>query len=898
MASWRSNTYSGRYLELTITESVDSISNTSILRWQLVSTGGNSTYYTIGETTVTINGTQVYHKDRTLYTEHVFPCTTGSVGGSITVPHDTDGKKTIEVSFTTRVYEWQPLEYGGSLTLTDIDRTAPSVSHSVSNITANGLKISASSSVTASKWWYSLNGGTSWTEFGSEGTYKEVTVTGLTPNTTYNVQVRARKKTNAVDGVSAKSNAKTLGGTVINSAPAVTADDESVTVTTGLTVYDRSFYHKLSIKNGNTVILTTRPVQFTASGTVNKVWTLTGAERTKLLNAMADVKSFEATLSLATYTDAACTAQVGTASEKLCTITTTESVSKPTFTDFSYVDSRGLVGKLTGNTGDNVILVQLYSSLIVNAVTGTAKNGATIKSYSASIGSASKTSDTTAIGVGAIDSYGDSMLLTVSCIDSRGYATSVTKSVKVLKYEKPKVQAVTIHRKDEVEDIIQMSFRGTMSSLKPDGSTERNSLKYVGYYYKKTNEDEWSSYCSVKDDVSVVGTSFSFVTEQLMKSATEALSLDAEASYDIHLVVRDQLDVYASYDDYAVIPHGKPLIALRKRNSTYNFARVGINNPNPTEALDVDGKIKMNGVYVSGYIGVVAGALGSYKSGGSYFYGADTDADDAPIDGSGLLEVLPTGSNVVQRFTQFSDGKTFVRACLADTWTTWILLNGDKLPDVLGIAKGGTGGKTQSEALANLKALPLAGGTMNAGSKITHPGNASYWATGLDGAILRRPNAVSNSGVYYPLVASKTVAGNWAIGTYDNQIQFNYIADADSSRRAFLFNSDGNFYWPGGTQLLANGTLGASDSSVLRANFDGRIFKNLLVMMRSISNSGNKYSSFVFPTMQDAWGLFLPTYNDYYRAAITISGSGGSMACMLQMDSNVSGVTAWIYATA
>ena len=97
---------------------------------------------------------------------------------------------------------------------------------------------------------------------------------------------------------------------------------------------------------------------------------------------------------------------------------------------------------------------------------------------------------------------------------------------------------------------------------------------------------------------------------------------------------------------------------------------------------------------------------------------------------------------------------------------------------------------------------------------------------------------------------------------------------------------------------MATGTLGANASSVIRANFDSRIFKNLLVMMRSISNNGNKYSSFVFPTIADTWGLFLPTYNDYYRAAITITGSGASMACMLQMDSNVSGVTAWIYATA
>lgn len=230
-------------------------------------------------------------------------------------------------------------------------------------------------------------------------------------------------------------------------------------------------------------------------------------------------------------------------------------------------------------------------------------------------------------------------------------------------------------------------------------------------------------------------------------------------------------------------------------------------------------------------------------------------------------------------------------------------LDGDEISGILPITKGGTGAKTQAGALANLKALPLAGGTMDAGSKITHPGNSSAWAGGRDLAILRRPDAVRDRGLYYPIISSKTVDGDWTIGTLDNGLFINYTSDTAYSNwtgntHQFLLNSDGNIFWPGGAQVLVNGTLGASASSVLRANFDGRIFKNLLVMIRSISNSGDKYSSFVFPTIAGVWGLFLPTSNDYYRAAMTISGSGASMSCMLQLDSNVTGVTAMIYATA
>ena len=63
-----------------------------------------------------------------------------------------------------------------TVTLNSIDRSAPTVSCSVSNITANGFKISASSSATADLWQYSLNGGTSWTQFSTTaGTRGRVT---------------------------------------------------------------------------------------------------------------------------------------------------------------------------------------------------------------------------------------------------------------------------------------------------------------------------------------------------------------------------------------------------------------------------------------------------------------------------------------------------------------------------------------------------------------------------------------------------------------------------------------------------------------------------------------------------------------------------------------------------
>ena len=118
MATWKSAAYDGRYLQLDISESVNVVGNSSTLSWTLTSTGGASTYYTIDTTTVTINGTTVYSKERTYWDDRVFPAKKGSVSGTITVAHNSNGSKTIAVGFSTRVYIYGSQEYGGSMTLT------------------------------------------------------------------------------------------------------------------------------------------------------------------------------------------------------------------------------------------------------------------------------------------------------------------------------------------------------------------------------------------------------------------------------------------------------------------------------------------------------------------------------------------------------------------------------------------------------------------------------------------------------------------------------------------------------------------------------------------------------------------------------------------------------------
>lgn len=346
MAVFTSDSYDGRYLQLSISESADAVSNTSTLYWTLSSIGGSSTYYTIDATTVTINGTQVYYKARTAWDDRVFPAAKGSVSGSISVPHNSDGTKTVSVVFSTRVYIFGSLDYGGSMVLTNIDRTAPTVSCSVSAITASGFTLMASSSAVADIWQYSINGGSSWTQFSTvAATSTGVVVSALQPSTTYSVRVRARKRSNQVYGYSGTVSVKTLGGAVVNSCDTVIADAAAVSLTMNVTVYNAAYSNYVTIKSGSATIVSFA-TQSWSVGTANRTITLTSDQRTALLNAMSEVKSFTATVELVTKSG---TEQIGNASTCACVIQTMEANSAPTMTAFFVRDSRTTTVAVTGN---------------------------------------------------------------------------------------------------------------------------------------------------------------------------------------------------------------------------------------------------------------------------------------------------------------------------------------------------------------------------------------------------------------------------------------------------------------------------------------------------------------------------------------------------------------------
>ena len=498
---------------------------------------------------------------------------------TVRVNHNTDGTKNSvslsaswNFSGTYNGVSVGTITASTTVNLNKIDRTAPTVSVAISQITASSVKLSIASTATANRWWYSLNGGSSWKEFNSaDGTKKETTVTGLTPNTLYKIQACARKKTNNVDGYSSITSIKTLGGSVLSSVSKLTADDTTATITLSATVYDTNYTHTLVLKNGAATVLTITGLKLSNEP---KTITLTAEQRSAILSYMAEIKSFTGTFTLTTFNG---TTQIGTASSKNATVETTAANSAPIFSGFSYKDTNTTA---IGVTDDNSILIQNISDLQVVATAATAKNGATISGYSVSVGGTKVSSDTTTINVGKIVKSGK-MSLEVTAIDSRGYSTTKPVNITVLEYEKIHIKSYSMRRINNVENYTNVSINGEITPIKI-GGTNKNALLSLKYRYKKTSDKNYSAYTDISP-TNCDDNSFEFTVNEWLN-----LDLDPKHSYNVQFFVADNLTSNLSNLLTITIPQGTPLVSYRSE-------KVGINNRNPSEALDVNGNIKVSG---------------------------------------------------------------------------------------------------------------------------------------------------------------------------------------------------------------------------------------------------------------------------------------------------------------
>ena len=586
--------------------------------------------------------------------------TTNGTTASGTITGLTAGTHTVQI----RARKNSNYVYGSSSSVS-VDTSAPTVTLSVTNIGSSGFKITASSNVSCNIWDYSLDNGSTWTRMSTTaGTSANVDVSSLSPNTTYNVKVRARKTSNNIYGTSSATSVTTLGGSILHSVANVTMDDASPAASFVATVYG-SFYHSFRIydEDGTTLLRTLTFDSITAGTQKTVNFSYPSATRASLLAHFPNTKTCVFKVVLETYSDSARTTLVGASGPQSFTASTTAANSSPTFTNFTYQDTETDV---TDVTQDNQILLQTYSHLVVSAVAGTALNGSSITGYSVSIGDVSMSDTVTTLDVGSVSSSG-SLTLKVTCSDSRGYSTSVEKTVTVLPYTSPRFTQFTLRRRNEIDSLVQLSLYGMVSSVKPS-NTELNSVVQVKFKYKQTSDTTYTT-VDITSAITVNGLTFSYVNAELMV-------LDETNSFDFVFYVYDAFGDLTVLEYEYLLNQGTPLLAFRKRSQTNNRPRVGVNNPTPYYELDVHGDIAMHDVLVLGFVAeLTTEYLNNLKAGGYY---TQSDASEAvttrnyPVAKAGLLEILANGNGpAIQRYIPFDMTAAYVRCYDGSSWTSW-----------------------------------------------------------------------------------------------------------------------------------------------------------------------------------------------------------------------------------
>lgn len=406
----------GRTYTLSVTEqSYSATANTSVVKWTLTASGGSSwmDYYLYAS----VNGTVVYNQSGS-WSKGSFPAATGSTSGTMTISHGSDGKKTIGFYIEGYAVQYSTKSASGSMALTNIDRTAPTITQAaITDITKEGFTIHATSNTNCNIWQYSLNNGSSWTQFSTSNTTSVAyAITGLTMNTSYNVYVRARKTSNYVYGTSGVQTAKTLGysfitsvtDTVLGNAPTVT-----------WTPLDDTFTFKVGYSIGSWSWTSAMISPASTSEQTFNSYTLAVAD---IAPQITDAKTGIMTCSLETFLADGTSIGVAT---KTFTVTVPATV-------LPSIDS--IVLAEGEQSGFNVYVKTLSS--VEATVTASGIYGSTISLITMQVEGALYTA-TNGVAESVIFNTSGTLPVLITATDSRGYQVSETRNITVYDFFTP-----------------------------------------------------------------------------------------------------------------------------------------------------------------------------------------------------------------------------------------------------------------------------------------------------------------------------------------------------------------------------------------------------------------------------------------------------------------------------
>lgn len=457
---------------------------------------------------------------------------------SFTVAHNSDGTKTVKISANVG----GNVMYGnGTATATlDVIPRYATVNQSLTSKTETTATLKWTSDTIVDYIWYSTNNGASWAGInvadGTNGTY---TINGLSPDTTYQVKTRVRRKDSQLTTDSAALAVSTYNYPYANSMP-------NFTIGSKLTI---GLYNPL----GRTV-------------TVNII----GANNSQISNDTTtgtSISGYAGSVVVNNLYASIPNAQSGTYRVRVTfgTQISTKTGGKysvnpnvclPSIKTVSYADTNQTTLALTGNAQD---IIRNHSTVSYMATGLAAQKSATVRACSVTVNGetlpmAISGNAATALG-GVIDS-GQDIEATFTITDSRGLTGTKTVTISMLDWYTPSA-IITLQRQDNFY-------------------TETNVNVDAKYPSIHGNNQITITYNATSD----AGTT---VSGSLTDNVTSVINLDNTYGWTIVITLEDSLGGTTSYSVY--LSRGMPIIYFDRLKSS-----VGINCfPKDEGSLEVNG---------------------------------------------------------------------------------------------------------------------------------------------------------------------------------------------------------------------------------------------------------------------------------------------------------------------
>jgi hypothetical protein len=542
-------------------ESYDIATNISKINWQvgIACTSGTAYWYSnaIKVKSVNINGVKV--SDGGTWSNKTVTETNPVqlLSGTATISHNTDGNKTFNANLSAWLYSSFDTTASGNFELPTIPRYATSV-QSLSSKDETSISMNWSSDSTIDYIWYSTDWGTTWKEIGSvnakSGSYTinkpSNSDNNLSPNTTYNIITRVRRKDSQLTTNSPKLSVTTYDYPHITDTPNFIIGDEM-----WMTLYNplnRSVTCTMTGDDGSTI------------------WTGTGWTGTRIgaNNALNDIENLYKSIPnkqsgkyhiKITYNGI----------DKIKTDAGTYSIrgnEVPEVGDTSYRDSNSNTTKITGN---NQIIIRNNSNLVFSVANATPKNGARFSKYEVTFAGVTKERNSNGdLDFGTINLSRNEKAI-FKTIDSRGLSSTREVEVIIDDWELP-TALIDIKRKNNFYAETYLKVDGLYSSL-----NSKNTIS-IECQYKKVSDADYNS-ISLQDNVQ------------------KTLDLDNNFEWNIRIIVSDRLG-NTTYN--LILNRGIPLIFFdRFKNS------VGINGfPKNEESLEINEKTIFDLIYPIGSI--------------------------------------------------------------------------------------------------------------------------------------------------------------------------------------------------------------------------------------------------------------------------------------------------------